>query len=86
MSNPTNSPKTDPALPTETERAPAPDMLAELGPLAYGLFALAQPGELTAVRTLPDARAAQVPAQAGPSPERESRQDALLGELGALDL
>lgn len=73
-------------LPRDTESDPAPDMLAELGPLAYGLFALGQDGPLSEVRTLDQSRAAQVPAQADRSPEREARSEALLDELGELDL
>jgi hypothetical protein len=84
MSDPNSADRTD--LPTELEREPAPDMLAELGPLAYGLFALSARGPLTEVRSLADSRAGQVPAQAARTPEREDRQDALLGELGELDL
>lgn len=87
-SEPTPELATEPA--TELEREPAPDMLAELGPLAYGLFALSERGALTEVRTLADSRAAQVPAQANrppePEVEAEARQNALLGELGELDL
>ena len=76
-----NPDQVDPVAPE-----PAPDMLAELGPLAYGLFALSEPGPLSEVRSLADSRAGQVPAQAERTPEREARQDALLDELGALDL
>ena len=64
----------------------AADTVAELGPLAYGLFVLSEPGELDAVPTLEERRAAQVPAQAQRSCERDVRQEKLLGELGALDL
>jgi hypothetical protein len=70
----------------EPEPELAPDMLAELGPLAHGLFVLSEPGPLAGVRSLADSRASQLPAQAERAPEREAHQDALLGELGDLDL
>lgn len=79
-----SDPRTD--RPGETERVVAPDMLAELGPLAYGLLVLGQSASLNEVRTLEQSRAAQVPAQADRSPEREARSEALLDELGELDL
>ncbi len=83
MSNPNSADR--PELPTELEREPAPDMLAELGPLAYGLFVLSEQGPLSGVRSLGDRQAGQVPAQAERTPERETRQNALLGEFGELD-
>ena len=74
--------QTDPVAP-----APAPDMLAELGPLAYGLFALAEPGELAEVSALADSIPAWVPPQAERVADSDTvRQQALLGELGSLDL
>lgn len=82
-----NEPRTHAtALPSDSDREAAPDMLAELGPLAYGLVALSEDGPLSAVRTLPESWAAQVPAQADRSPEQDARSEALLGELGELDL
>lgn len=73
----------EPALP----EAPAPDILAELGELAYGLFALAEAGELGEVRSLEDSRAGHVPAQAERITESETaRRQALLGELGSLNI
>lgn len=73
-------------LPLEAERGAAPDMLAELGPLAYGLFVLAQGETLDQIRTLEESRVAQVPAQADHSSDRDTRSEALLDELGELDL
>lgn len=73
-------------LPTEVEREVAPDMLAELGPLAYGLFALGQDGSLGEVRTLAESRAAQMPAQVDRSSEKVTGSGTLLDELGELDL
>ncbi len=82
MSDPRND------LPTDLDREPAPDMIAELGPLAYGLFALSERGPLAEVRTLADSRATHLPAQAerAPEPEPASRSETLLDELGNLDL
>lgn len=78
-----SDPRDTAALPT----APAPDILAELGDLSYGLFALAEPGDLDGVYSLQDSRAGQVPAQAERISERESvSRQALLGELGDLDI
>ena len=86
-SSPTNNDRGDGGdLPADLEREPAPDMIAELGPLAYGLFALSEPGPLTQVRPLADSRAPQVPAQADYRPGREPRGEAVLGESGELDL
>lgn len=73
-------------LPTEFERDVAPDMLAELGPLAYGLFALCQDGSLAEVRTLTDSKALQMPAQVDRSSESKAGSEALLDELGELNL
>lgn len=82
-----SEPRTDQTgVPTELERDAAPDMLDELGPLAYGLFALGQDGSLNDIRSLQQSRATRVPAQADRSPEPDSRADALLDELGELDL
>lgn len=82
MSDP-REPRDSTALPA----APAPDILAELGELAYGLFALAEAGELSEVRSLEDSRAGQVPAQAERiSASDSARRQALLGELGSLDI
>ena len=72
--------------PQEPERAAAPDMLAELGPLAYGLLVLGQDGPLSQVHTLQQSRSAQVPAQSDHSPEHHTRSEALLDELGELDI
>lgn len=72
-------------VPTQLDREPAPDMLAELGPLAYGLFVLSEQGPLTDVRALNDSRAGQLPVQAERAPDRDARQDVLLGQLGELD-
>lgn len=74
------------ALPADLDHEPAPDMIAELGPLAYGLFALGAPAPLTEVRALADSRAAKVPAQVERAAELHGRQDAILDELGELDL
>lgn len=77
MSNPAESP----------ESAPQPDdVIAELGPLAYGLFVLSEPGELTEVKSLDESKAAIVPSQTSRTLERDLFQEKLLGELGALDL
>ena len=73
-------------LQPEPERDAAPDMLAELGPLAYGLLALGQNGSLKQVHTLQASRSARVPAQSDCSPERDTRSEALLDELGELDI
>lgn len=73
-------------LPQEPERDAAPDMLAELGPLAYGLLVLGQDGPLTHVHTLQQSRSAQVPAQADHSSDRDTRSEALLDEFGELDI
>lgn len=78
---------TDPREPVVLPEPPAPDILTELGELAYGLFALAEPGDLDGVRSLGDSRAGQVPAQAERISENETaRRQALLGELGSLDI
>ncbi|GAA0635609.1 hypothetical protein GCM10009547_44700 [Sporichthya brevicatena] len=73
-------------LPTPAEREPGPDMVGELGPLAYGLVVLSEIDDLADVNTLTESQAARLPAQAGPSLERDLRTEALLGELGDLDL
>ena len=78
MSDPT------PNLPAEPEQSP--DMVAELGALAYALFALNESGPLADVRPLSEAREAHVPTQGGRSLERDLFQEKILGELGALDL
>lgn len=75
------------ALRSESDREPAPDMLAELGPLAYGLLILSETGPLTEIRALTDSQGAQIPAQSGHVLQSDrARQEALLGELGRLDL
>ncbi|MBA3742084.1 hypothetical protein [Sporichthya sp.] len=72
---------------TDPTPEPVPDMLEELGAFAYGLFALAEPGPLESVATLADRRSAQLPAQADPTVQGQGpRREALLGELGELDL
>ncbi|WP_019874586.1 hypothetical protein [Sporichthya polymorpha] len=73
-------------LPTDADRTPAPDMLGELGPLAYGLVVLSEIDDLADVSTLSERQAAQLPSQVERTVERDARSEALLGELGALDL
>lgn len=78
---------TEPREPVDLPEPPTPDILAELGELAYGLFALAEAGDLSEVRSLEDSRAGQVPAQAVRVSESDTaRRQALLGELGNLDI
>lgn len=76
------------AHPDQVAPEPGADMLAELGSLAYGLFVLAERGDLTEVVSLPDSRATRVPAPADPVLESDSlrHHQALLGELGSLGL
>jgi hypothetical protein len=82
-----SEPRTDQAdLAPEPERDAAPDMLAELGPLAYGLLTLGQDGPLTQIPSLQQSRTAQIPAQSDSSPERDTRSEALLDEFGELDI
>ena len=71
-------------VPTEPDAAP--DMLAELGPLAYGLLTLGEKGSLSQVHSLPESRKAQVPPQSDYSPELDTRSEALLDALGELDI
>ena len=71
-------------LPSEAEAAP--DMLAELGALACGLFDLSEPRPLTEAGPAEADPGPRVPAQADRSPERAPGSDALLDELGDLDL
>jgi hypothetical protein len=66
--------------------ADAPNIIAELGPLAYGLFVLAEPGPLDEIEPLSEARAKHLPTQSARSIDREAFQEKLLGELGELDL
>lgn len=73
-------------LPAEPERQAAPDMLAELGHLSYGLLTLGQERSLGQLRSLQESRNAQLPAQYDHSPERDTRSEALLDELGELDI
>ncbi len=81
-----SDPRTDRPPAADLEHPAVPDMLAELGPLAYGLVALGQEGPLAEIRTLQESRAARLPAQADRSPERGARSETLLDELGELDL
>ncbi len=74
------------ATSTDGELGPSPELLAELGPLAYALLALGEAGPLAKVQSLDASQAARVPAQADRPSERDTRSEALLGELGELDL
>lgn len=80
-----NSVDRDP-LPTSAEREPATDMVGELGPLAYGLVVLSEIADSAEISTLTESQVVRLPTQAAPSPERDLRTEALLGELGELDL
>ena len=64
----------------------APDMVAPLGAVAYGVFVLDEAGPLEDIATLSQSIAARIPAQEGRSLDRDHSQDNLLDELGALDL
>jgi len=83
MSDLTDDQTPDPAPRWELD---TPDVVPPLGPVAYGLFVLNEPGPLAQVSSLAASQAAWVPSQDGRSPERDLFQAHLLDELGALDL
>jgi hypothetical protein len=82
MSDLTDNPTPD--LPAEPDGAP--DMVAPLGAVAYGLFVLNEPGSLEELSTLAESHAARIPTQDGRLLDRDGFQEKLLDELGALDL
>lgn len=82
MSDLTNDPT--PAVLADDEVAP--DMVAPLGAVAYGVFVLDEVGPLEDIATLSQSIAARIPAQEGRSVERGQVSGNLLDELGALDL